>query len=218
MQRRELAAFLERPWLGDPAVWQGAYAGDGQLGLRFRGLFAGAARRLGAQATEHAPPPAALAEPYRPHWTLTDWTRAAMLARAFESVPSSDQPRTLLHLFEAGEIGEQVSILRTLSLFPEPERFVETGVHSCRTNALSVFEAIVCENPFPAAHFPALSFNQAVLKAIFMGASVQRIENLGSRITPELKRMVAGYASERRAAGRVVPSDVPYIESYGAEQ
>jgi hypothetical protein len=54
------------------------------------------------------------------------------------------------------------------------------------------------------------------MKAIFQGVSVRRIEGLEARITPELMRMAAGYASERRAAGRPVPADVDYITQYGA--
>ena len=63
-------------------------------------------------------------------------------------------------------------MLRTLALLPEPARFTETGVAACRTNAKRVFEAIACDNPFPAAHFPDLSFNQMVMKAVFVEAPV----------------------------------------------
>jgi hypothetical protein len=93
---------------------------------------------------------------------------------------------------------------------------LETGLQACRTNARSVFEAMVCENPFAAQHFPALNFNQAVLKAIFMEVSARRIEGLDARITPELQRMAAGYKSERLAAGRAVPVDIDYLIQYGA--
>jgi len=67
-----------------------------------------------------------------------------------------------------------------------------------------------------AEHFPALNFNQAVMKAIFNGVSVRRIEQLERRITPELSRMAAGYASERRAAGRPVPQDAEFLSQYAA--
>ena len=75
---------------------------------------------------------------------------------------------------------------------------------------------MVCENPFLAEHFPALNFNQAVLKAIFMEVSARRIEGLDARITPELQRMAASYKSERLAAGRTVPVDIDYLIQYGA--
>ncbi|MDF3065523.1 MAG: hypothetical protein K0R38_1124 [Polyangiaceae bacterium] len=185
-----------------------------QPGLGFRGLYASVPRRLGTAAERPAEAPADLPQA-RPHWTLTDYARLWLTARALPLLPSAEQPGFVLNLFEAGEIGEQVSALRVLSALPEPERFVETGLQACRTNARDVFEAIVCENAFLAAHFPALNFNQAVMKAIFMEVSIQRIEGLEARITPELRRMAAGYASERRAAGRPVPPDATFLSQPG---
>ena len=184
-------------------------------GVGVRALFASVPRRLGKLAQEPASAPAELAAA-RPHWTLTDCARLWLLLSALPKVAAGEQATWLLAVFEAGELGEQVSILRVLSALPDGARFVETGVQACRHNSLDVFEAIVCENPFLAAHFPALSFNQAVMKAIFNGVSVRRIEALERRITPELSRMAAGYASERRAAGRPVPADADYLSKYGA--
>jgi len=184
-------------------------------GVGFRGLFASVPRRLVAAAELRAAAPADLPQA-RPHWTLTDYARLWLMARALPLVGASEQADFVRSLFEAGEIGEQVSVLRVLSALPEPERFVETGLQACRTNARNVFEAIACENVFPAAYFPPLNFNQAVMKAIFMEVPVQRIEGLASRITPELSRMAAGYASERRAAGRPVPPDAEFLSQHGA--
>lgn len=177
----------------------------------FRALFAGVTRRLGPSATSRPPAPAALAALGRPHLTLTDWTRLWLVLRALEHVAPSEQPAFVLRLYEAGEIGEQESLLRTLVLLPDPARFTETGVLACRTNAKSVFEAIACDNPFPAAYFSELAFNQLAMKAVFIEAPVGRIEGLAMRRNPELARMARDYASERRAAGRPVPADVALI-------
>lgn len=184
-------------------------------GIGFRALFASVPRRLG-QAAELSLEAAPELRAARPHCTLTDYVRLWLLSHALPRLASDQQPGWVLQLFEAGEMGEQVSILRVLPLLPDSARFVETGVQACRTNARDVFEAIVCENPFLVDHFPELNFNQAVMKAIFMEVSVRRIEQLERRITPELSRMAAGYASERRAAGRPVPEDAEYLANYGA--
>ena len=52
-----------------------------------------------------------------------------------------------------------------------------------------------------------------MLKALFTGTSVLRIEGLAGRVTPELVRMARGYGEERRAAGRPVPLDLEHIVS-----
>ena len=76
-----------------------------------------------------------------------------------------------------------------------------------------IFEAIACENPFPSLYFSDESFNQMVLKAVFVGVSLERVVGLRARVTPELSRMAEDYAAERRAAGRTVPSDLALLGS-----
>jgi hypothetical protein len=174
-------------------------------------MLAGVARRLGPSGTQPPAQTPELSDAVRPHWTLTDWIRAALTARALSATSFDRQPELVHRLFEAGEIGEQESILRTLGLFPEPSRFLETGLLGCRTNARRVFEAIACDNVYPERHFPELGFNQMVLKAIFIEVPVSRIEGLARRNGPELVRMAKDYASERRAAGRSVPSDIDIV-------
>jgi len=176
--------------------------------VAFRALFASVPRRLGENARERPLPPAELAASARPHLTWTDWVRVAMTSRALAGTPAAERGAVLLRLFEGGEIGEQESILRTLALLPNSADFVETGLLGCRTNARRVFEAVACENPFPASHFPDLGFNQMVMKAIFIEVPVARIEGIVARRGAELVRMLEDYASERRAAGRPVPNDV----------
>jgi hypothetical protein len=184
-------------------------------GLGFRALFASVPRRLGntASLTLDNPPDLVAA---RPHCTLTDYVRLWLLTQALPQLAPAARADWLLRLFEAGELGEQVSILRVLPLLPDPARFLETAVQACRTNARDVFEAIVCENPFLVEHFPPLNFNQAIMKAIFMDVPISRVSELTRRITPELSRMANGYASERRAAGRPVPNDAQFLAQYGA--
>lgn len=53
----------------------------------------------------------------------------------------------------------------------------------------SVFEAIACENRYPVRYFPEANFNQMVLKALFTGIRLNRVEGLSGRCGPELVRM-----------------------------
>jgi hypothetical protein len=211
-----LRKLLEERWPESARFFERAERDlAGPPGLGFRALFASVPRRLGKAATLTLDSPPELVAA-RPHCTLTDYLRLWLLTQALPQLAPTAQPGWLLQLFEAGELGEQVSILRVLPLLPDPARFLETGVQACRTNARDVFEAIVCENPFLAEHFPPLNFNQAIMKAIFMEVPISRVTDLSRRITPELSRMAKGYASERRAAGRAVPNDAEFLAQYGA--
>lgn len=168
--------------------------------------FAAASRRLGKAevvlteaeraAVEDLPLPQGL--------TLDELGRIAMLA----ALPAAEQEELADDCFRRGETRERRAVLRALPLLPRPERFVSLAVGACRTHVLPVFEAICCENPYPASCFPDASFHQMVLKALFLEVALDRILGLRARRTPELDRMANDYASERRAAGRSVPTDI----------
>jgi hypothetical protein len=134
-----------------------------------------------------------------------------LLARALEVVPASEHVDFVREVYQRGDYREQAAVLRALALLPDPGRFVDIATDACRTNVTDVFEAIACENPYPAAHFPELNFNQLVIKAIFMGVAVSGIVGLAERRTDELRRMAEDFASERRAAGRPVPDDIGLV-------
>lgn len=150
------------------------------------------------------------------HWKVDDYARAALLLEAVELLPEEDHVDLIRELFLRGDTRERQAVLQTLSLLPRPVRFLDIAVEACRTNVRPVFEAIACENSYPADLFPELNFNQMVLKALFLEVPVARIEGLGQRVTPELVRMAKGYASERAAAGRKVPTDIDLIVSEAA--
>jgi hypothetical protein len=144
-------------------------------------------------------------------WSADEAARAALLLRAATAQPAGAFATLVDDLYQHGDNRERQAILRALAWLPEPERFLELAVEACRTSVQPVFEAIACENEYPAAHFPDLNFNQMVLKAMFTGVGLRRIVGLQGRINAELRRMAAGYASERRAAGRSVPADIGVV-------
>jgi hypothetical protein len=180
--------------------------------VAFRALFAGAGRRLRADELELSAEEQrqlleiGIAAP-RP-WGLDGLARAALLGEFLTASSPERHVALVRELYLKGDEREQAAVLRSLALLPDPGRFLEIGIDGCRTNVRDAFEAIACENPYPAAHFPEPSFNQLVLKAYFVGVPVSRIIGLERRKTPELRRMAADYASERRAAGRTVPADI----------
>jgi hypothetical protein len=137
----------------------------------------------------------------------------ALLLDANAKLSASEMFDLAEDCFRHGDNGERRAVLRCLSLFSEPERYVELAAQACRSSVQTVFEALACENPFPAATMPDLLFNQMILKALFTEVALDRVVGVDSRITPELSRMAEGYASERRAAGRSVPADIAKLMS-----
>jgi hypothetical protein len=198
-------------WFGDHIATKGVSV------TRFRAAFAGAGRRLGESAPQLPGPDAAqleragVAAPAQ--WTLPMFARAAFLLRTLDALPPSEHVEFVREIYRRGDFLEQAALLQTLMLMPDPARFVNIAVESCRTNVRDVFEAIACENRYPATHFPDPNFNQMVIKAFFTGVAVERIVGLEQRKSDELRRMAADYASERRAAGRAVPNDLDLVLS-----
>lgn len=141
-------------------------------------------------------------------WALDDLARAALLLRAGEVLDLAAQADLVDAGYQRGDTRQRQAVLRALPLLPDPERFLALALDAARAGASPLFEAIACENPYPAVHFPALNFNQMVVHALATGVALDRVEGLGARVTPELARMAKEYAAERRAAGRSVPADV----------
>jgi len=185
--------------------------------IDLQAAYAGAGRRLGmAPCTPTAEQRARLDAaglPLPEGWPLSALGRAALLARICELLTPDEHVAAVVGQFRTGDNAEREALLHTLPLLPMPERFVELGIEACRTHVQSVFEAIACENPYPARFFPEANFNQLVLKAFFTGVAVRRIVGLRERRTAELVRMAAAYASERRAAGRTLPADLDFVTS-----
>jgi hypothetical protein len=143
------------------------------------------------------------------HWGVDETVRALLLVaagNAYGGRPAYEQ--VVQACYTHGDAREQQSWLRGLSLLPGCDRFLPLAVDACRTNIVQLFEAIACENPYPARYFPQLNFNQMVLKCLFNGIALERVCGLETRLNEELSRMTESYARELEAADRPVPADI----------
>ena len=185
----------------------------------FDKAYTRAARKLGGASLELDPDEVrALSSSGLPLFqghALHELGRTVLLLCATEYLALNEQAEWIEALYARGDNAEREALLHALPLLPEPDRFLSTAVEACRSNVQTVFEAIACENPYPARHFPELSFNQMVMKAIFIGVPLRRIVGLPARIAPVLVRMAKDYVQERTAAGRPVPDDIQFITSGG---
>lgn len=184
---------LEGALLPEARTWLHSVALDNKVALL--AAYSGAARKVGKT-------PVSVGE--RGSWGMDEVARAALLVNAYPRIVPDE-------LWARGDNRERQAVLKALPLLPEPERFAAIAIEACRSNVLTIFEAIACENPYPARYFPELHFNQMALKAAFNGVALARIVGLRERLNPELARMASDFAAERRAAGRSVPADLGLI-------
>lgn len=182
-----------------------------------RAIFSGMGRRLNSQTLsgDEIDSLSKVGVINAARWKLDTVGRIALLVHTQTIFSADKQLKLVRDTYLRGDLKEQAAILQSLPFLSEQERFTELAVDACRTNVVDVFEAIACENLFPARFFPEGNFNQLVLKAIFMGIEVGRIADLETRVTSELKRMALDFASERRVAGRVVPGDIDLLVGMG---
>jgi hypothetical protein len=173
--------------------WVGAIDFDDKVEVL--AAFTGAGRRVGR---------ATIAVPERGTWGMDELARVAILLRAYPRVVPAD-------LWAHGDSRERQAVLKSLSWLPEAHQFETIALEGCRSNVLTVFEAISCENPYPLAYFEEPAWNQMVLKAVFCGVALSRIDGLEERTNSDLVRMATDFAAERRAAGRPVTDDLALL-------
>ncbi len=173
--------------------------------------YAGAARRFGRDVIEASPEEIAALESAIPFsspfsWTCGELGRAAMLVWALKNSPEARHIEIVEDLYYKGDNAERRALLRTLPFLAQPKRFLPLAIDACRTNVVTVFEGIACENAFPSTHFPESNFNQLVLKTLFLGLELERVFDWKKNNNDKLFHMADDYARERRFAGRSVPA------------
>ena len=141
------------------------------------------------------------------NWTLLVAARVHLILSRpdLESQSGAD---AIESAFRFADEGELCALYRSLAHLPNGKRFVWRAAEGCRTNMVSVFEADVLDTPFPTEHFDDVAFNQAAIKALFVGVPLWRLWSLDRRLSPELARMALDLADERRSAGRVIQTDL----------
>jgi hypothetical protein len=77
-----------------------------------------------------------------------------------------------------------------------------------RSSVQPVFEAIACDNPYPADYFEDPAYNQMIVKCVFTGVPIEKIVGLDQRRNAALLSMLRDLVSERHAAARAVPVSV----------
>ncbi|GGU27290.1 EboA domain-containing protein [Nocardioides albus] len=114
-------------------------------------------------------------------------------------------------LYRFGDADERRAVLLGLGRLADAigDRAVDLLHDALRTNDPRLVAAAMGTY---AARLDPAAWRQAVLKCLFVGVPLRLVAGVEDRADDELRRMVADYAAERRAAGREVPADaLPFL-------
>ena len=140
-------------------------------------------------------------------WTSAETARLILLMTTIECNPAQAEG-IITAYYRMGDESERMALIRGLVFFAPAEFLTVIALDIGRTNNLEVLAALSLDNPYPACFFSEEQFNQMVLKALFLGLAIERIEGLAKRANPDLARMGENYVVEREEAGRSVPVDI----------
>jgi len=180
-------------------------------------------RKLGSVHLQQATPIDTTFSPLDIHrWTNTDTARLILLMTAIENAPEQAES-IILSYYKMGDELEHIALIQGLIFFAPGEYLTELALDIGRTNNLQVLAALTLDNPYPACIYSEQAFNQMVLKGLFLGLAIERIEGIEQRANPDLARMCENYVGEREAAGRTVPTDIwlaigPFASETGRQQ
>lgn len=145
---------------------------------------------------------------WRPGRWSADQAGRTLLVLSYPHEDASIYRKVLDQIFSTADVGESVALYQALSVFPHPEAFRGRAAEGVRSSMTSIFEAVALDNPYPAEYFDDAAWNQLVLKAVFVGSPLHRLEGIDRRANPELARMLVDYAHERWSASRPVTPEL----------
>jgi hypothetical protein len=145
---------------------------------------------------------------WRPELWATDEAARVMLLLATYRGDDDAFAAQVDHFCATGELTELVAYLKGFAIFPAANQLHDRAREGARSSVRPVFEAIACHNPYPFDYFDQAAWNQMIVKAVFVGASINDIVGMNERGNPDLQQMLRALISERQAAGRAIPADV----------
>jgi len=205
-----LQRWLDRRLDAAAAQWLresvNSLAGGGTDRDRFRCVSL-VSRKLGKSPLALDAGELAVAAAARAGWDPATWTvdQAARIRLLLAARSEGDLfVRRLDQLCATADVDELVAFYRGLPLYPDAPLHRARAAEGVRSNMKVVFEAVVHHNPYPAEQLAQDAWNQMVLKALFVGSTLNLIVGLDRRSNATLARMLGDYAHERWAAGRTV--------------
>jgi hypothetical protein len=225
---REIRALLQR-WLSsqlspDAFVWLKAAISQSCQAFSeqtFFTAFSTLPRRVGKHDLALTDADLVKADALCPGWYPKAWSfdqaARALLLLNLPQAETDSMSGLLEKMYATAGMAEAVALHQTLPLLAHGERYEYWALEGVRSHITAVFNAVALWNPYPARHFDQATWNQLVLKAIFVGSPLHPIWGLDARANPELARMLLDYVHERWAAHREVTPELwrlvaPFID------
>jgi hypothetical protein len=163
---------------------------------QFLQLFQSTARQLGRAPIELKPHERERLSTGRVDWPIDGWAldelgRAVLLLIGAAYLLPDELDGFVHEAFRAGDLRERQAILRTLVLLPAAARFLPIVEEALASHARPLFEAIACDNSYPARHFSDDAFLAMVQHAVKAGIPPARIRGLDGRRTPAVDALLA---------------------------
>ncbi len=139
-------------------------------------------------------------------WSIDEAARILILLAAGGRGPAFAKRFT--DLCQTADAGEAIALYRGLPLYPDAELLEDQAAEGVRSNMRGTFEAVAHRNPYPRERFDENRWNQMVVKALFIGSTMQPVQGLDERANPALAKILCDYAHERWAAGRSIAPEL----------
>jgi len=134
-------------------------------------------------------------------WTVDDVARVYLLVAMGPAAEGE-----LAELYRFGDAAERRGVLRALPYLGLEDRGLYLVDDAVRTNDTRLIAAAL--GPYATEHLSDATYDQAVLKCVFVGVPITPLDGVPDRVTPDGARMVAALVHERVAAGRDIPPEV----------
>ncbi len=137
------------------------------------------------------------------NWDLQRLCRIWMILK----IDASDKERyksKINELFRDAEMNELATMYAALPILAYPDSWISRCAEGIRSNIGSVLDAIILNNPYPAAFLDETAWNQLILKAFFTDKDTAQIIGVKERANENLAKSLQDYIDERKAANRPI--------------
>lgn len=136
-------------------------------------------------------------------WKLTRLLRVWMLMQV-PKMTLETYVKLIERLFMYGEMDELTALYSALPVLHYPDAWRQRCTEGIRSNIGIVRDAVMMDNPYPAAYLDEGAWNQLILKAFFTDTDIHRIIGVEKRNNARLGAALIDYAYERHAAKRAI--------------